>query len=420
MGCGCEKPKNGSAKTKNMTPKVLQINNPPEVVVFHKVNIPASMGDENDIFPENGLYRNTLLHYDANGHAYFYSSDGIPTLLNAGLTSFNDLSNRPTYADEIMTGNTNIPDVDAVRNDLTQAVADEAEARTTAFGTLSSAITAEVDNRTASDASLSNRIDAEVAARTSSGSTIQSALDDEISTRQAADTAINASINQYALVDAGIDADLSTVNMTHLKKNLLSGATTTDVDTFPVASNSSAGIINAATYSNIQTLSTHVDAILNGSVSISGLPSTPTQQQLTDAWKDATDLTELINGAKVNDPDNQKVWTYYSNTETWYAATNTAQITVNTATNNSQGIVQGSATGNGKIFVESNGTMSLLGWDALSSAVANNTSDISTLETTVAGKADSSSIPVMTVTGTDPGEGQPLAANHFIFVYSEE
>lgn len=420
MGCGCEKPRTKFAKTKGMTPKVLQINNPSEVIIFHKVNIPASMGDENDIFPENGLYRNTLLHYDANGHAYFYSSDGIPTLLNAGLTSFNDLSNRPTYADEIMTGDTNIPDVDAVRNDLTSAIETEAETRSTAVSTLTTNLENESTARTNSDSSINNRLDTEIVNRTSADTNLQAAINAEVAARQSSEATVTAAINQDTLVDAGINANLSTVNMTHTKKNLLTGATDTDVDAFPVASSTSAGIINAATYSNIQTLSDQVNAILSGSVAISGLPASPTQAQLTTAWESATDLDELINGAKINDSTNQKVWTYYTNTNTWYAATNTAQITVNTATNSSQGIVQGSATGNGKVFVESNGTMSLLGWDSLSSAVSSNTSNISSLQTTVAGKANSSDVPVISVTANDPGEGEPLAANHFIFVYSEE
>ena len=35
----------------------------------------------------------------------------------------------------------------------------------------------------------------------------------------------------------------------------------------------------------------------------------------------------------------------------------------------------------------------------------------------VKAKADSSSVPIIAMTTTDPGEGQPLAANHFIGVY---
>lgn len=43
MGCNCGKPKcDGHC---NASPAVLQINNPSECVLFHKVEIPASMGN---------------------------------------------------------------------------------------------------------------------------------------------------------------------------------------------------------------------------------------------------------------------------------------------------------------------------------------------------------------------------------------
>lgn len=60
-------------------PAVLEIVNKPEIVTFHKVIIPASVGDETTKPPVPGLYRNTLLVYEASNEAYLYSSDCIPT-----------------------------------------------------------------------------------------------------------------------------------------------------------------------------------------------------------------------------------------------------------------------------------------------------------------------------------------------------
>lgn len=40
------------------------------------------------------------------------------------------------------------------------------------------------------------------------------------------------------------------------------------------------------------------------------------------------------------------------------------------------------------------------------------------LTTKIKAKADTTSVPVITMTTTDPGEGAPLAANNFIAVYS--
>lgn len=71
MACGCD--------DKCELPKALQINNPGEATLFHRVEIPASQGDDETYPPKNGLYRNVLLVYLANNHAYLYSSDGIPT-----------------------------------------------------------------------------------------------------------------------------------------------------------------------------------------------------------------------------------------------------------------------------------------------------------------------------------------------------
>lgn len=64
------------------TPPVLQINNPPEVVLFHRRDFPASLGDDVANPPQYGAYKNTLLYYEANGHSYLYDSDGIYTPLN--------------------------------------------------------------------------------------------------------------------------------------------------------------------------------------------------------------------------------------------------------------------------------------------------------------------------------------------------
>ena len=61
------------------TPKVLEVKCPGEVTLFHKVSVPAEMGDETVNPPKVGQYRNVLLTYEATGASYMFSSDGIPT-----------------------------------------------------------------------------------------------------------------------------------------------------------------------------------------------------------------------------------------------------------------------------------------------------------------------------------------------------
>lgn len=141
MGCGCEK----KPKTCGMTPEVVEIVNEECPVLFHKTTISADRGDdspESPVAPENGMYKNTLVEYEANGHAYLYSSDGIFTRINAE-SDFNKLINRPKYAGELMTGDTDIPSVEAetearIAGDeaLADAIAEEASERRDGDNTL--------------------------------------------------------------------------------------------------------------------------------------------------------------------------------------------------------------------------------------------------------------------------------------------
>lgn len=80
MSCNCGNPKcNGKC---GFSPAVLQINNR-ECVLFSKVSVPASMGDETTFPPEPGKYKNTLLYYEATHTSFLYSSEGVPTRISA-------------------------------------------------------------------------------------------------------------------------------------------------------------------------------------------------------------------------------------------------------------------------------------------------------------------------------------------------
>lgn len=77
MSCDCEK----EQKTK-CTPSVLEVRESGGCILFRKVAIPASIGDETQVPPVIGKYKNVLLQYEVNGHLYLYSSDGIPTQIS--------------------------------------------------------------------------------------------------------------------------------------------------------------------------------------------------------------------------------------------------------------------------------------------------------------------------------------------------
>ena len=394
------KPCNAGCET---SPKILSIDNPAEVIIFHKATIAASLGDDTDIPPENGLYRNVLLEYEANGHVYLYSSDGIPTLLNNGLTSFNDLTDRPLYGGVTMTGSTNIPDVTGDISGLQEDLADEILLRDGQYTELSTAIGDEEDARIAADALLADDIDIEEAARIAADNgKVDKVAGKGLSSNDytAGDANTVANLNRAFVTGGAVSSDTSTVTVTNSKYNPTTSNVTTEALSMPVASMSNAGVMNVAMYSQIDTMSNNITAILNGAVSVSGLSASPSQSDLTTAWETETGITGVINGAKINDPDNQKVWTYYTNTSTWYAATNTAQVTISQWTNAAQGTVLGSIN-DGQIYAENDGTGSVNGWDTLKGRVT-------TLE---------SNAVTISMTNTDPGEGSPLSANEFIAVY---
>lgn len=92
------------------SPAVLQITNK-DCTIFHRVEIPAAMGDETTVPPANGKYRNVLLTYEASGNAYLYSSDGIPTKLTFATSDYDALENKPAINGVTLEGNKTTEDL---------------------------------------------------------------------------------------------------------------------------------------------------------------------------------------------------------------------------------------------------------------------------------------------------------------------
>lgn len=82
--CG-EKPKKCGNCNKDFPRTVIEIDNPETLVLLRKVVIPASMGDDTVVLPAIGKYHNVVLYYEANKRVYIYSSDGVPTPIEAGV-----------------------------------------------------------------------------------------------------------------------------------------------------------------------------------------------------------------------------------------------------------------------------------------------------------------------------------------------
>ena len=343
MGCGCGEQKK---KGNRAFPKaVIEINNPEKITTLRKVVIPASLGDESNVPASIGKYSNVILEYEANGHVYIYSSDGIPTLLTSDVMG--DLEER----------------IDSLGSLLTQEVSDREGADTQLQDNIN-----EKQNIISSE----NMLNADYVNDSTSAHKFVSSSD--LSTLS---TALQpADINYTVMADLDVDSNPSTslVQLDAAKVNLQSGATSTKNIPLPVASATQAGVMNSALFNAVSSNTANINALLGGAVSVTGLPASPTQTELTTAWQTETGLTNLINRAQIYDVTNSKIWTYYTNSSTWFEAPAGGSISISTFTNSSEGTILGS-TNAGQVFAENDGTGSVNGWDALSAAVSDNTAN---------------------------------------------
>lgn len=230
---------------------------------------------------------------------------------------------------------------------------------------------------------VNSKVSAEATARQNSDNAINQSINNlsgrvttntqNISNIQSNVNSINSAINKEVMAEIEITGNTSTdtINLKNGKVNIKTGTTTSAVVPFPVASNTTAGVMNSATFRGLQQTTDIANGLLNGAVAVSELSATPTQAQLTAAWKTATGRTTLMNRAVLYDITNSKLWTYYTNTSTWYsAAAGGGSVDVQPWTNSQAGIVKGS-TEDGQIFAENDGTGSVNGWDDVKTDIEN-------------------------------------------------
>ena len=181
--CG-DKPKGSS---KGFPRAVVEINNPESLVLLRKVVIPVSMGTEEDVPPAIGKYFNVLLQYESNGHIYLYSSDGIPTAIEANIPQ--EVLDR---IDQLEI------DVDLLETGL----ANETTARETAdtalggrIDTVANNLATETAAREQADTTLQNNITAEATARANADTALNTAITSEVTARQTADAGLQSQID---------------------------------------------------------------------------------------------------------------------------------------------------------------------------------------------------------------------------------
>lgn len=155
-------------------------------------------------------------------------------------------------------------------------------------------------------------------------------------------------------------------------------------DAIPVASDTKAGVMSASMYvgfnGSIQNLQARM-AVLEGvgiTYQLTGLPDNATSEQITAAFQAQYPNVPLMAGIRAADYDKAKIW-QYSGTA-WIQLTS---ININVATPSALGLVKGSetsTTNDGKIFVEVDGSMTVIGWDTLKALAAAAKQSVDNLE----------------------------------------
>lgn len=183
----------------------------------------------------------------------------------------------------------------------------------------------------------------------------------------------NAAVN-------GLDvtSDQSTVSVTATKNT-----GSPDVNSLPVASAASAGVMNSATFLAVEGLNSRVAALENEiRTYLVVLPNTtPTQTEITAAYRSAYPAAPNppLDGTVVIDAEKNLYYQWVGGSSQWIKLSGQQ---IGMFTNSTLGTIKGSTT-EGQIAAEADGTGSLNGYDTLKSGVSGNTTAISNLTTRV-------------------------------------
>ena len=163
-------------------------------------------------------------------------------------------------------------------------------------------------------------------------------------------------------------------------------------DAFPVASDTKAGMMSAGMYvgfnSSIQNLQARM-AVLEGvgiTYQLTGLSDNPSDAQITAAFQAQYPNVPLMAGIRAAAYDKAKIWQYSGTT--WIQLTS---LNIDKATSTSLGVVKGSetsTTNEGKIFVEVDGSMTVIGWDTLKAMATAAKQSVDNLEPKVTQQSD--------------------------------
>lgn len=177
-----------------------------------------------------------------------------------------------------------------------------------------------------------------------------------------------------SLIDLNAAGDGSTVTL-NAPRNTGNPATAP----LPVADATKAGVMNSATYVNLQNLNTRVSSLENQTTTyiVSFTNDNPTQDEINNAYKTAYPTAPFppIDGTTVIDSTRQLYYRWVKNGAIWLKTTG---FVISQWTNNTLGTVKGSTVA-GQIQAETDGTGSLVGYDQIKNDITTNATGIQTL-----------------------------------------
>lgn len=223
--------------------------------------------------------------------------------------------------------------------------------------------------------------------------TLSSKLDAEIVAREAGDEeAVKAeAFSQPYVWNIGVVNRLSAVTLVYYRIDPVTGDTVqADYKALPVASEEQPGVMPVEAYKTLVGLVARVSAlegVASKSYALNLGDGELTQEDYQAAWEQASGSP-----AGSTPPDGTRITNLDTNTDIQYFATEggwvVRGVSLPLATNDSVGVVRG-ASANGKITVETDGTMSLNGYDAINTEISSVKTSVQS-ETTRATNAESS------------------------------
>lgn len=184
-------------------------------------------------------------------------------------------------------------------------------------------------------------------------------------------------IPEQIVTDFSVNPDTSsTVILDKATAQFSSGEQAVEQVPLPVAAPTTAdypgnaGVMNISQATALKNATANIEQINQRYFSSSALGDAPTQEEITNAWQEASGLviSDIAPGARLAlyDIPHKIEWVYYTDSHVWFVSTSEAGPAL--FTNTSAGIIKGKAA-EGQVFAEDDGTGSVYGWDELKSQI---------------------------------------------------